>query len=89
MFRLLLCEARIVRGAFCLDDGNDFAVWTIEGIVRDAVLRLGIFAVNGDFKLDLRAIPQVPPRACEGRVNQTFACFGFAESSQDKTPIYE
>ena len=63
VFRLLLGETRIVCHPLRFDNGDHLSVGSIEAIVRDAVPRLGILAVDGDLKLDLRPVREVPARA--------------------------
>ena len=62
--QLLLALSWMSRRLLRFDDGEDLARWMEQAIVGDAVPGLFVIAIDGNFKINLRAILEIPTGCC-------------------------
>ena len=74
---LLFALARVARRALGFDDGEHAAVGVVEAKIGEAVPRRRVVALDGNLKLDLRAVAEVPARFFQLRIyeRRTGLCF--------------
>src|SRR3990172_6661558 len=77
--KLFLALAWAAAGALRLDDGQHRPGGIVEAIVRDAVPRLRVVAIDRNLRANLGAIAQIPARRTQSGIDQYVPCLGLVK----------